>query len=93
MLIKFINYEWESSTHSHCKIGKIPPRLINVNTLYDDLQKLTKIFKNDEFELVIPIDILSYYNIPITECQFAKTEIFVKIKIPIREIKTNWKLF
>lgn len=27
MLIKFINYERESSTHLNCKIGKIPPRL------------------------------------------------------------------
>lgn len=94
MLIKFINYERESSTHLHCKIGKIPPRLINVNILYDDLQKLTKILKKDGYELAISTDdISSYYNIPITECQFSNTEILVKIKIPIREIKTNWKLF
>uniref|UniRef100_A0A2S2PW31 Uncharacterized protein n=1 Tax=Sipha flava TaxID=143950 RepID=A0A2S2PW31_9HEMI len=94
MLIKFINYERESSTHLHCKIGKIPPRLINVNILYDDLQKLTKILKKDGYELAISTDdISSYYNIPITECQFSKTEILVKLKIPIREIKTNWKLF
>lgn len=94
MLIKFINHERESSTHLHCKIGKISPKLINVDVLYDDLHKLTKILEKDGFELAIPIDdISSYYNIATTECQFAKTEILVKIKIPIREVKTNWKLF
>lgn len=93
-LLKFINYERESSTHLHCKIGKIPPRLIDIDILYNDLSNLTKILQKDGFELVIQIDNLSaYYNIPITECQFSKTEILVKIKIPIQEIKTNWELF
>lgn len=45
MLMKFINYERESSTHLHSKLGKISPRFINANILYNDLQKLTKIFK------------------------------------------------
>lgn len=49
MLIKCINYEGEMSTQLHCKMGKIPPRIINVDTLYTDLQKLSELLKKDGF--------------------------------------------
>lgn len=94
IVMKIINYERDTSTQIHCKIGKIPPGLITIDTLHTDLQKLSEILRKDGFELAINIDNLSlYYNIPITECQFSKTQILIKLKIPIREYKSDWKLF
>ena len=94
MIIKIMNYERETSTQLHCKISKIPSRLITIDTLHTDLIKLSDIIKKNGFELAINLDNLSlYYNIPITECQFSKTQVLIKIKIPIRELKSNWKLF
>jgi len=88
-LIKFINYERETNTQLHCKMGKIA-----VDTLHTDLKKLSELLKQDGFELAIKLDNLSLYNnIPITECQFSITDILIKLKIPIRQHKSNWNLF
>ncbi|KAF0756899.1 sodium- and chloride-dependent transporter XTRP3-like [Aphis craccivora] len=89
-----MNYERETRTQIHSKIGKIPSRLITIDTLHADLQKLSEILRKDGFEPVIKINKLSlYYNIQITECQFSKTQVLIKLKIPIREYKSDWKLF
>ena len=94
ILSKFINYERDSSIHLHCKLGKIPPRIINTQVLFKDLIKLSSVLKKDGYELVIKRDnLFSYYNMPITECQFSNTQILIKLKIPIKESSTNWKLF
>jgi len=41
-LIKFINYERETNTQLHCKMGKIPPRVIAVDILHTDLKKISE---------------------------------------------------
>lgn len=93
-LVRFINYERDSSTQLHCKLGKIPPRVISTEVLFYDLNKLSKILMEDGYELVIKLEnIFSYYNLPIVECQFSKSKILIKLKIPIKEKSTNWKLF
>ncbi|CAI6375345.1 unnamed protein product [Macrosiphum euphorbiae] len=93
-LERFINYERDSSTQLHCKLGKIPPRVINTEVLFYDLNKLSKLLMEDGYELVIKLEnIFSYYNLPIVECQFSKSKILIKLKIPIKEKSTNWKLF
>lgn len=94
ILAKFSNYERESNIHLHCKLGKIPPRIISTEVLYQDLKKLSKVLKEDGYELVINLDnIFSYYNLPIVECQFSSSQILIKLKIPVKEQSTNWKLF
>lgn len=93
-ILKFTNYERDSNTHLHCKLQKIPQRIVRPEILYADLVKLSKALKLDGYELVVPIDNLSlYFNLPITECQFSETQILIKIKIPIREQLATWKLF
>lgn len=37
IILKFTNYERDTSTHLHCKLQKIPPRIIESETLYNDL--------------------------------------------------------
>ncbi|KAL4083893.1 hypothetical protein QTP88_029209 [Uroleucon formosanum] len=91
---KFTNCEKESSNHLHCKLHKILTRIIKPNTLQEDLIKLSDVLLKDGYELVIPIEnIPAYYNLPITECQFSKNQILIKIKIPIQEKTAKWKLF
>jgi len=94
IMSKFTNYEKESSNHLHCKLHKIPTRIIKPNILQNDLIKLSEVLLKDGYELVIPIEnIPAYYNLPITECQFSKNQILIKIKIPIQENMAKWKLF
>uniref|UniRef100_A0A2S2N8T4 Envelope fusion protein n=1 Tax=Schizaphis graminum TaxID=13262 RepID=A0A2S2N8T4_SCHGA len=94
IILKFTNYERDTSTHLHCKLQKIPPRIIESKTLYNDLIKLEKTIKKDGYELTIPWEDLSaYYNLPIAECQFSKTKILIKLKIPIQERFAKWKLY
>ncbi|XP_050547921.1 uncharacterized protein LOC126909530 [Daktulosphaira vitifoliae] len=91
---KLIDYERMSNAHLHCKNNKIPPRVLSTDILYKDLLKLQKTINKDGYELVIPIKNLhSYYNLPIAECQFSETQILLKIKIPIKESNSMWKLF
>ncbi|CAI6353626.1 unnamed protein product [Macrosiphum euphorbiae] len=93
-MLKFTNYEKDSSNHLHCKLQKIPTRLIRPNILEKDLINLSEILQKDGYELVIPTEDLSaYYSLPITECQFSKNQILIKIKIPIQEHMAKWKLY
>lgn len=94
IILKFTNYERDSNTHLHCKLQKIPQRIVLPAIFYKDIKKLSNILEKDGFKLVIPLDNLSaYYNLPITECQFSKTQILIKIKIPIIEKLAKWKLY
>jgi len=61
-----------------------PPRIIKSKILYNDLAKLKKAIDKDGYELTVPLENFpTYYNLPITECQFLKSKILIKIKIPI----------
>lgn len=94
IILKISNHESKSSVHLHCKLGKIPPSIVEPEILEKDLKKLSNVIDKDEFQLVIPIDNMSaYYNIPIVECQFSKTQTLIKIKIPIKEKTSVWKLY
>lgn len=94
ILKQFTDYERDTSTHLHCKLHKIPTTIIKPDIIRNDLQKLSATLLKDGYELVIPIhDISAYFNLPITECQFSKTKILIKIKVPIQEHMAEWKLF
>jgi len=45
IILKFTNYERDTSTHLHCKLQKIPPKIIESKTLYNDLIKLENTIK------------------------------------------------
>ncbi|KAE9521879.1 hypothetical protein AGLY_017686, partial [Aphis glycines] len=47
IVMKIINYERDTSTQIHCKIGKIPPGLMPIDTLHADLQKVSEILRKD----------------------------------------------
>lgn len=92
IILKFTNYERDTSTNLHCKLHKIPPRIIETKTLYNDIIKLENTIKKDGYELTIPLENLSaYYNLPIAECQFSKTKML--IKLPIQDRFAKWKLY
>jgi len=58
------------------------------------LTKLKRAIERDGYELTIPLEhFLTYYNLPIIECQFSKSKILIKIKIPIQEKSAKWKLY
>jgi len=73
-MIKLTNYEKESSNHLHCKLQsqrELKNRVIN---------NLSLVLEKYGYELVIPIENLpAYYNLPITEYQFTKSQIIIKI--------------
>jgi len=60
-MLKFTNYEKDSSNHLHCKLHKIPTRIIRPNILEKDLINLSEILQKDGYELVIPTEDLSVY--------------------------------
>ena len=84
VILKFTNHEKDTNIHLHCKLQRIPSRIIKTKILYNDLEKLKRAIEKNGYELTIPLENLpTYYNLPITECQFSKSKILIKIKIPI----------
>lgn len=78
VILKFTNNERDTNIHLHCKLHKIPARIIKSKILYNDLTKLKRAIEKDGYELTIPLEHFhTYYNLPITECQFSKSKILI----------------
>ncbi|KAE9522252.1 hypothetical protein AGLY_017349, partial [Aphis glycines] len=93
-ILKITNNERDTNIYLHCKLHKIPARIIKSKILYNDLTKLKRAIERDGYELTIPLEHFhTYYNLPITECQFSKSKILIKIKIPIQEKSAKWTLY
>ena len=94
VILKFTNNERDTNIHLHCKLHKIPARVIKSKIVYNDLTKLKRSIERDGCKLTIPLEHFhTYYNLSITECQFSKSKILIKIKIPIQEKSAKWILY
>jgi len=93
-ILKITNNERDTNIYLHCKLHKIPARIIKSKILYNDLTKLKRAIERNGYELTILLKHFhTYYNLPITECQFSKSKILIKIKIPIQEKSEKWTLY
>lgn len=64
IILKCTNYERDSNIYLHCKLQKIPYKIITLRP---------KKRRRDGYELVITIDNLLAYNLLIMQCQFSET--------------------
>ena len=77
-----------------CKHHKIPSEIVNSQILGKDLEKLREGIKVSGQGLAIQTsEISKYYELPICDCSFTETTLFVHIKIPIITENESWQLF
>lgn len=79
-----------------CRDHQIPPSVIAPAILRGDLKKLNKKLSIKNYELTVSAisDLSKYYELPISECNFAEDELTVHIKAPINKIiHKKWQLF
>ncbi|KAL1487945.1 hypothetical protein ABEB36_015328 [Hypothenemus hampei] len=84
----------KQSILSSCQDHKLSSSILHPTVLQEDLLKLSADLRLSQQELAIPVtDIYRYYKLPLTECSFTTSKLFVLIKIPILQTKKRWELF
>lgn len=77
-----------------CKDHKIPSDLVNPRILIKDLNELNKeIFPSGQGLAIQTPEISRYYEIPICDCSFTSTKLFIHIKVPIIQNNRQWQLY
>lgn len=77
-----------------CESQRIPRLLIQKNLFKENITQLEKLIEKQGYELTIGknnIDL--YYRLPLARCKITTDSIFIEIKIPIRKLHADWKLF
>ncbi|XP_050300412.1 uncharacterized protein LOC126738956 [Anthonomus grandis grandis] len=76
-----------------CRHHKIPAEIVNPQVLKKDLEDFESKIANSEQGLAIPTsELAAYFEMPICDCSFTKSSIYVHIKIPIIKKNRNWQL-
>ncbi|XP_050310807.1 uncharacterized protein LOC126746540 [Anthonomus grandis grandis] len=76
-----------------CRHHKIPAEIVNPQVLKRDLEDFESKIANSEQGLAIPTsELAAYFEMPICDCSFTKSSIYVHIKIPIIKKNRNWQL-
>lgn len=78
----------------HCKSHRIPPSMIELQTLSEDLKTIQTKFRKENMTLAIGLDkIMLYYSHPLTHCQISETDIILNIKIPLITLESQWEVY
>ncbi|KAL1490150.1 hypothetical protein ABEB36_012890 [Hypothenemus hampei] len=79
---------------SACQDHKLPSSIVDPSVLKADLAKLTTTLYSSQQELAISVtDIFRYYKLPLAECSFTTSKLFILLKVPIRRTQKQWELF
>ncbi|KAF5281037.1 hypothetical protein FQA39_LY05242 [Lamprigera yunnana] len=77
-----------------CKDHKIPALIVQPLGLAADLTALEKDINSKNYRLAIQVEQLSkYYKLDIADCTVADQKIYIHIRVPIIQGKTEWKLY
>lgn len=87
-------YTKMSETMMQCNNKKLSKFLVSETILIQDLKILESNLVKNNFELSISVkNIQKYYNLNIVSCVLQGEELVVSVKVPIRQLGHNWKLF
>ncbi|XP_065213114.1 uncharacterized protein LOC135840476 isoform X1 [Planococcus citri] len=83
-----------SSIIEHCKEHKLPSSIISPESLKYYIEVLKTNIEKFNYTIAIPTsEILEYYTRSITHCQISEQQILLEIRVPLKKINSDWKLF
>ncbi|CAG7734000.1 unnamed protein product [Allacma fusca] len=77
-----------------CKTSTVPAHLLNSEKLSWSLNYLRPRLAAKNLTLVLPLDdISSYYKASIADCVMTKTQLLIRILIPVKSVSSDWNLY
>lgn len=77
-----------------CTDRRVPYFLVKPQTLKEDLSQIEKQINELGYGLSIrPEKYHAYYGLETTSCHFSEKKLIIRVKLPMKEIKNNYKLF